>query len=683
MRHFFLLLVGLLPLLLFACSTIRDTQLEAEATPETLQFTGDGEDHESKAYPHATAALWANGFLWTANETGLLTRWDIKAGEYQQYHLPGDLVIRSLASDGHSIYAGTEGGGIWRIAHDESPTQVVSDTTGSIPALAFATNQDIWYAELGRGLVVLGPDEGERVYNLIDKNYAGDDPLKHITTLVFDPERAILWMGTLSGGVLSYDTGQGIWRSYNTFNSGLGNNAIHALALASDSSVWAATPSGVSCYRDSKWESHYPANGREGGSALSLDVSRDHTVWVAGESYIARMNLNETWQAYSAVDNSLLSDRSRFVVLDDEGDPWFIGRRGKVHFDGQTWTAYDADVRRFAQFTPFQPLAPAVPPPRDFPSPSGDYLAWLKTWPRPAADNGRGLHFLRTHQYDTVEAQKQVNRMQRLGVRWALVPYTDHEQLVRTAPIFEAAGITVVWRPFVRPFETYSGWAEDVAFLRSRGLAPYFQFYNEPSLPQEWDDLHPLDQETYLRHLLPAVRQVYDAGGYIGLQFVNPDWLRLTLRAMKDRDMSDTFNRLFFVAHLYGLNHPPDYEEDINGVLGFREFARVFEEEIGFVPVMIAGEGGWRPGEAQDDRFPAISQELHRDYHLAVFDWFRIGELSNGESLPDYFFAFCPWLISDPDDPAAWFDSGSGDRSLTVETIEAMPPFERKFSWDR
>jgi hypothetical protein len=137
------------------------------------------------------------------------------------------------------------------------------------------------------------------------------------------------------------------------------------------------------------------------------------------------------------------------------------------------------------------------------------------------------------------------------------------------------------------------------------------------------------------------------------------------------------------VAHLYGLNHPPDYEEDINGVLGFREFAQVFEEEIGFVPVMISGEGGWRPGEAQDDRFPAISQELHRDYHLAVFDWFRTGELSNGESLPDYFFAFCPWLISDPGDSAAWFDSDSGDRNLTSEAVEAMLPFERKFSWDR
>jgi hypothetical protein len=147
--------------------------------------------------------------------------------------------------------------------------------------------------------------------------------------------------------------------------------------------------------------------------------------------------------------------------------------------------------------------------------------------------------------------------------------------------------------------------------------------------------------------------------------------------------MSDTFDRLFFIPHLYGLNHPPEYDEDIHSVLGFREFAKVFEEEIGFVPAMIAGEGGWRPNEAQDNRFPAVSEGLHRDYHLAVFDWFRIGQLSNKETLPDYFFAFCPWLISDPYDPAAWFDGDSGDRTLTIEAVGAIPPFDRRFSWDR
>ena len=69
-------------------------------------------------------------------------------------------------------------------------------------------------------------------------------------------------------------------------------------------------------------------------------------------------------------------------------------------------------------------------------------------------------------------------------------------------------------------------------------------------------------------------------------------------------------------------------------------------------------------------------ESLHRDYHVAVFDWFRIGQLSNATPLPDFFFSFCPWLISDPHNPAAWFDSSSSDRTLTIQAIEAMPDFE-------
>src|SRR3972149_893443 len=94
MRHCLFLLTALLPLLLSACSTPPGTQVEAEVTEaaratESLGPPGDREDHESRAYPRATASVWAGGFLWTANETGLLTRWGGRAGTYQQGRLPG------------------------------------------------------------------------------------------------------------------------------------------------------------------------------------------------------------------------------------------------------------------------------------------------------------------------------------------------------------------------------------------------------------------------------------------------------------------------------------------------------------------------------------------------------------------------------------------------------------------
>lgn len=447
-----------------------------------------------------------------------------------------------------------------------------------------------------------------------------------------------------------------------------------------DGSMWAATSHGIHVYRDGAAQ---PCTA-DLTPAHWLARTADSRIWVAGDNYIARLDdCDPSPLRYTDADNPVLRDRHRLVVADAAGRLWFIGRRGKIHFDGTTWIAIDADVRRRVHFVPVEPKHDIVAPPRAFPSPRTSYVDWLRTWPRPSGDNGRGMHFLQTHQYDVLEAQRQVNRLVWLGIKWATVIYRDHDQLRRTAPLFQAAGITVVWRPFVRPYQSYVSWAEDVMFLRQRGIAPYMQLYNEPELEQEWDGVCATDQAIYLRVLLPAVRQIYDAGGYAGLQLMSPEWLRATLRALKAAGMHHVFERVFFIPHLHGLNHPPDYTEDIHGVLGFRAFAQVFAEELGFVPVMIAGEGGWRLGEHQDTRFPAISEVLHRDYHLEVFDWFRTGRLSDGEPLPDYLFAFCPWLLSDPVDPAAWFDSASGDRTLTIEAVATMPAFERRFSWDK
>jgi hypothetical protein len=129
-----------------------------------------------------------------------------------------------------------------------------------------------------------------------------------------------------------------------------------------------------------------------------------------------------------------------------------------------------------------QPLAvpqsyfsPADPPdrlPLTFPDPRVDYTAWLRTWPRPDNDNGRCLHAVSYPAGDTYEVLEQIARLEQINARWVLVNYIGHAQLVHMAPLFAQAGITVIWRPFVRPYETYAQWAEDVQFLTSLGLPP-------------------------------------------------------------------------------------------------------------------------------------------------------------------------------------------------------------------
>ncbi len=339
-----------------------------------------------------------------------------------------------------------------------------------------------------------------------------------------------------------------------------------------------------------------------------------------------------------------------------------------------------------ATLAPTASLTPTLPsPPAATPTPRRLNLAdWpamtLQDWPRPANDNGLCIHNTAVAYYEESDIDLQISRLQSMNMRWTLMHYGDELQLLKAAPRYRDAGIMTVWRKNVRANDRYYDWGRDVQVLLDMGVAPYMQLYNEPSLSAEWDG-QSIDQQLFLDNLMLAVEQVYNAGGYVGLQFVDDDWLLAALREIKARGGEKVFQRMFLVPHPYGLNHPPDYTADPNGVLGFLHQARLVEQEIGFVPPMIAGEGGCT---------------LHRDYHVELLNWFRTGVLSNGEPLPDTLFAFCPWLLSDRGDDSAWFDrllsdrgddsawfdSFAGERTLTIEGVRAIPPFERRFSWD-
>ncbi len=342
-----------------------------------------------------------------------------------------------------------------------------------------------------------------------------------------------------------------------------------------------------------------------------------------------------------------------------------------------------------ASATPTFPL-PSTSTPTATPSPTEERLEladWpdleLADWPRPAGDNGMGIHFMKNAYFNDDVLELNIARAVDMNMKWALVLYADGAQLERAARRFKEAGMVVVWRPRVFAYEHYPYWERDVRILQEMGLPPYIQVYNEPSMQEEWQDGPRRSGSLFRTNLRAACRDVYNAGGFVGLQFIHEKWLIDSLRDLKKHGGERIFKRMFFLPHPYGMNHPPSYTEDPNGVLGFRYWADILRQELGFVPPMIVGEGGWKYGAENDNRFPKVNDELHRDYHVEMFNWFRTEVLSNGEPLPDYLFAVCPWLISAELDSNAWYDSFAGERTLTIEAVKAIPLFERKFSWER
>jgi hypothetical protein len=326
--------------------------------------------------------------------------------------------------------------------------------------------------------------------------------------------------------------------------------------------------------------------------------------------------------------------------------------------------------------TPTNPPVPVLALRDDLPA------LQLRDWPRPANDNGRCIHFLPSGYYSQRDFDIQIPRMKDLQMRWVLAIYSDENQLRLAAAQFKAAGITPIWRKLIRAHQPYLSWDRDIQIIKQAGLPPYMQIYNEPDSDAEWDG-NPVNRGQWILNFLQSAQIVYNSGGYVGVQVLDEEWLIALIHAIQERKGDRMFGRMVFIPHPYGLNHPPNYVDDENAVMGFRLFADIFQKEIGFVPPFIAGEGGWKFKATDDNRFPQVDDKLHSQYHVAMFRWFLDGKLSDGKPLPDYLFAVCPWILAGQMEGAAWYDSFEGERTQTIADLKKIPIFTRKFSWDK
>lgn len=629
--------------------------------PEPLMFPDDP--------ANITATAWYKGELWIADDTGQIRRYEPQAGRWSQDKFYGEGYITALLAQKDVLLAGTSTGKVY--AADVIGARAIRSETSWISALAVDP--------ISGGILTADHNayhtDGFRESNGLQL-FKPPELLKRIRALAASD--TTLWAATDYSGLLKCDLKTQICEALTTRSSrAVVDNHVRDVKIDAQGALWIAYPGGLTRMEGNTFQYFAMGGDASPGGLQSITLTADGSVWAAGDNYIARIGPDKQVKNYTVFDAPQFLDRFQNVIDAGSAGLWMVGRERLLHFDGNRWEAYPYNGKAAS----FEPGNPTLAPVKAFPDPLTRYNAWLATWDRPTNDNGRGLHFVQSPSGDDFETRQQIARLQALGVRWTLVNYVGHGHLVQLAPLFAKAGIMVIWRPFIAPLTEYSAWAQDVRFLRSLGLPPYIQLYNEANLEQgpTPGPGTPAPQITYQQNLVGAVKAVYEAGGYVGLQEIDADWLRASLKALKAAKLDYAFNRLFFIPHPYGFNHPPQYDEDINSVLGFRVLARIFRDEIGFVPMMVAGEGGWRPGEAQDKRYPAVSDELHRDYLLAVIRWFQTGTLSNGEPLPDYLFAFCPWLLSDVYDPAAWYDSKSGDRTLIIEAVKRLPPYMRAF----
>lgn len=335
----------------------------------------------------------------------------------------------------------------------------------------------------------------------------------------------------------------------------------------------------------------------------------------------------------------------------------------------------------------------------------------LSAYPRPAHDNGWGIHWtpiLFSQPPDVVD--RLLTEVEALGLRWVKLMQADEpklqhlyliDQLVRR----DIMPVLRVYRPWNEPYQHLS-------ILVREGVAHgvfYYELYNEPNIAGEAGGWQPGEEISVARIAdlwIPAAREIAALGGYPGLPALAPggsyDDMRFLdefLAVLQQRGALDTLHRAWVPLHNYFFNHPLDYpedpvnrssvpltpaeiherglsaaevvainrarqiarwpraqggyyvgdtvDEDSNGFRKFEAYRNIIYRRLGRELPIITTEGGAIAGSQEDPRYPRVTELDVAQRTRAAFEYMI-------DQAPAYYFAFMPWLLAN-------LDGGSGD----------------------
>ncbi len=330
----------------------------------------------------------------------------------------------------------------------------------------------------------------------------------------------------------------------------------------------------------------------------------------------------------------------------------------------------------------------------------------LSAFPRPPADNGRGIHWspgVANQVGDNVIRGYWLPELKALGIKWVKFMSLGGGGL---AGILLANGIMPVVRlggrkslpgPINDPRHG-SAYVEELRKYVAQGVR-YFEVCNEPNLPTEWvTGVLPATGlvETVMRDWVQSVQVVLDAGGLPGFPALAPGgvyddqrFFREACQWLVDHNYSDLMRQGVWIAiHNYSLHRPWDYPEDdvnqfgtpvtpeeyghhlwwnnqtwdqvnelrarsvnpgqtilddSNGFRKFEHYHRVWVEHFGFEVPILSTEGGYTITQ------PGEGFGDHR-YPKIDFDLHARGTVRQYEYMlreaPPYYFCTADWIIA-------------------------------------
>jgi hypothetical protein len=303
----------------------------------------------------------------------------------------------------------------------------------------------------------------------------------------------------------------------------------------------------------------------------------------------------------------------------------------------------------------------------------------LADFPRPPADNGRGIHWVPTGVQTPEVIDRLIAEAKAMKITW--VTFLNHETAVGPNDYLVkhlvANGIEPVMRIFTpegRPIQGDLG--AMVRHYRALGVH-YFQLYNEPNNKGENPDGRP-DVERYIDQWAAAAQTVIANGGLPGFGALSPggdvndlEFLDRALAGLARRGQTNLLDTAWLSLHNYSFNRPVDYAGDTHSYLKFRLYHDIIMRRLGRPMPMIGTEGGTHPGNDFDRRYPAVNEARQTQLVLDGYRYLQRRE--------PYYFAYSYWIIANEvgggGDPA-WREHAlfqPGYTSPIVEGLKRLP----------
>jgi signal transduction histidine kinase/ligand-binding sensor domain-containing protein len=310
----------------------------------------------------AVDSLWegADGTLWVGGRNGLLR---VQGGVATPFSsdLAGRTVLRLLGDRQGSLWVGTEGGGLMRIANDgrissytakdglsnDIAQSILEDREGNLwvgtqdgGLNRFSDSRFVsWTTREGLAANIVWPVYGDRAGDIwagtsngglsrlregrVVASYDMGDglPSNAIQALVEDAE-GTLWVGTRGGGLARMLDGR-----FSVFDKPLPAASVSALSTGGDGSLWIGLRGGGVCrLKGGVLTTYGPAEGLPAGGIHALLVSHDGVLWVATNGGGLASLRNERFAVLTAKDG-LSSDIVNSLREDQDGTLW-VGTYG-------------------------------------------------------------------------------------------------------------------------------------------------------------------------------------------------------------------------------------------------------------------------------------------------------------------------------------------------------------------